>query len=161
MTSRVLLYGYGNPGRLDDGLGPALIRELANRELGRLATLESGYQLQVEDAALVGEHDVVVFADAAAAGPAPFELRRLTPRLAVAFSTHSVAPEAVLALAQEHFNGDTVGYILGIRGYQFDDYGEGLSPEARRNLSAAADYVCQALRDGSFASPVVAAAPER
>ena len=66
----VLVYGYGNPGRLDDGLGPALVRELAGR--GVEATLETAYQLQVEDAALVADHGVVVFADADAACAAPF-----------------------------------------------------------------------------------------
>ena len=30
MTATVLLYGYGNPGRLDDGLDPALAREVAD-----------------------------------------------------------------------------------------------------------------------------------
>lgn len=161
MTDRVLIYGYGNPGRLDDGLGPALVRDLAARGLDGPVTLESAYQLQVEDAALVADHRVVVFADADTAGPGPFELRRLAPRPAVAFSTHSVAPEAVLALAREHFGGETEGYILAIRGYEFDDFGERLSPDARRNLAAAADYIYGALRNGRFTKPPAAAGPER
>ena len=166
MTPRVLVYGYGNPGRLDDGLGPALARDLVARGLatcdsGGSVTVESGYQLQVEDAALVAEQDVVIFADATVSGPGPFELRRLEPRPEAAFTTHAVAPEAVLALAREHFQCDTLGYVLGIRGYRFDDFGEELSPGAQRNLAAAADYMCQALRDGSFASPSAPARPER
>ena len=36
---RLLVYGYGNPGRLDDGLGPALVAELAARRAGERATL--------------------------------------------------------------------------------------------------------------------------
>lgn len=160
-ATAVLVYGYGNPGRLDDGLGPALIRQLAARGVGDRVTFESAYQLQIEDAALVAEHGLVVFADADAAGPEPFELRRLEPRPAAAFSTHSVAPEAVLALAREHFLADTVGYVLGIRGYDFDDFGEELSPGAQRNLAAAADYMCRALRDGSLARPASSAEPER
>lgn len=163
---RVLVYGYGNPGRLDDGLGPALARALvarglATRDDGGSVTVESGYQLQVEDAALVAEQDVVIFADATLTGPDPFELRRLEPRPGAAFTTHAVAPEAILALAREHFPCDTLGYLLGIRGYRFDDFGEELSPGAQRNLAAAADYMCQALRDGSFARPSLAARPER
>jgi hydrogenase maturation protease len=147
----VLVFGYGNPGRLDDGLGPALARELAGRELGSLVTLETGYQLQVEDAAVVAEHDVVVFADADRSCAAPFALRRLEPRHETSFSTHSVSPGAVLALAREHFDGATTGFVLGIRGYEFDRFGEELSPGARRNLAEAADHVCRALLDGSLA----------
>ncbi len=67
MSPRVLVYGYGNPGRLDDGLGPALVRELSRRGLRAEADLETAYQLQVEDAARVAEYDLVIFADAAPA----------------------------------------------------------------------------------------------
>jgi len=157
LRPRVLVYGYGNPGRLDDGLGPALVSALSAAALGDEVTMETGYQLQVEDAALVADHAVVVFADADAACAEPFELRRLEPRRALAFSTHSVAPEALLALAREHFDGKTVGFVLGIRGYEFDEYGEELSPGARRNLAAAADHVARALRDGSLAREAVCA----
>ncbi len=152
MTARALVYGYGNPGRLDDGLGPALVRELAARGLGAEADLETAYQLQVEDAALVGGHELVIFADAAAAGPEPFELRPLEPRGRPEFSTHSLAPGAVLALAREHFGGPAQAFVLGLRGYEFDDYGERLSPGARRNLAAAADHVCRLLCDGRLAA---------
>lgn len=159
MSARVLVYGYGNPGRLDDGLGPALARELSARLPGDGVTVETSYQLQVEDAALVADHAVAVFADAHVACAEPFELRRLEPRWGAELSTHSVAPEALLALAREHFEGKTVGFALGIRGYEFDEFGEVLSPGARRNLAAAADYLARALGDGSLAREAVSAEP--
>lgn len=152
MRPRVLVYAYGNPGRLDDGLGPALARALAGQDLGPGVTLETGYQLQVEDAALVAEHEVVLFADADAAGAAPFELRPLVPRGEAAFTTHCLGPEAVLALAHRHFGAETRGFVLGIRGYEFGDYGERLSPAARRNLALASEFVGRALRDGRLAA---------
>ena len=161
MTARVLVYGYGNPGRLDDGLGPALVRDLSAGGVGAHVTMETGYQLQIEDAALVAEHDVVVFADADRGCQDPFALRRLEPRHAAAFSTHAVAPETVLALAQEHFGGRTVGFVLGIRGYEFQEFGEALSPDARRNLAAAVSYMDRALRDGTFDREAVTADQER
>lgn len=160
MTTRVLVYGYGNPGRRDDGLGPALVRDLSAGGLGVSVTLETGYQLQIEDAALVAEHDVVVFADADRAGREPFALCRIEPRHAAAFTTHAVAPEAVLALAHEHFGGRTTGFVLGIRGYDFEDFGEALSPDARRNLAAAVDYMDRALRDGTFAGEAAVTADQ-
>jgi hydrogenase maturation protease len=159
LNPRVLVYGYGNPGRLDDGLGPALARALAARGLGDALTVETGYQLQVEDAALVAEYPVVVFADADTACAEPFELRRLEPRRGAEFSTHALAPEAVLALAREHFDCETVGFVLGIRGYEWDEFREELSPAARRNLTAAADYMARALLDGSLVREAVGAEP--
>lgn len=161
MKPRILVYGYGNPGRLDDGLGPAVVRDLARRGLGGEVTLESGYQLAIEDAALVAEHDGVVFADADRSCPEPFELRRLVPRRDLSFTTHALAPEALLGLALEHFDCATAGFILGIRGYEFDAFGERLSWRARRNLAAAAGHLERALRDGSLAHEAVLASQGR
>jgi hydrogenase maturation protease len=158
---RVLVYGYGNPGRRDDGLGPALVEALSARGLGEPATLETAYQLQIEDAATVAEHDVVVFADADRACAEPFALRPLPARRSTSFSTHSIAPGEVLALAREHFGRDVTGFVLGVRGYDFDGFGESLSPRAQCNLDAAVDALTRALREGRIASAVAPAYQER
>ncbi|MBZ0267839.1 hydrogenase maturation protease [bacterium] len=154
MTSSILVYGYGNPGRRDDGLGPALADRLDGSGAppgGEGVTVERAYQLQVEDAALVAEHDVVVFVDAHRSCPAPFEMQRLVPRGSVRFSTHSMAPQDVLAFAREQLGCRTEGFLLGIRGYEFDEYGEGLSRKATENLAAAVEVLRGWLRDGSLA----------
>lgn len=159
MSARILVYGYGNPGRLDDGLGPALAHGIAARGIGNVRC-ETAYQLQIEDAAVVAEHDVVVFADADLAGAEPYELRAIVPRREMAFSTHSVAPDEVLGLAREHFGREPAGFLLGIRGYEFGDYGEDISPRARANLAAAVDAMERWLRKGSFAEQAVSAGSE-
>lgn len=136
---RVLVIGYGNPGRLDDGLGPAFAERLEERALDGVR-VDANYQLAVEDAAEVAEHDVVVFADATASGPEPFFFRPVEASAALSFSSHSVKPEALLALAQDLFGARTRGYALGIRGYLFNEFGERLSPAARGNLAAALSF---------------------
>jgi hydrogenase maturation protease len=139
LHGKVLLIGYGNPGRLDDGLGPALAAAVRQMELERV-TVESCYQLAVEHAEQAAHYDVVVFADAAVDGAEPFRWERLEPTMDVAFTTHSVAPAAILGLAQHLFQATTDGYVLGIRGYEFDDFGEQLSPLAQDNLAAAVQF---------------------
>jgi hydrogenase maturation protease len=147
---KVLVIGFGNPGRLDDGLGPALAEAVA--EVGiEGVTVETDYQLQVEHAQQAAEHDVVVFADADVSCPDPFELRRVDemsgpyPGL-----SHSVAPGAVIAMAREHFSASPLGFVLAIRGHEFDDYGEGLSERARENLARAIEFIEPVLRSRSF-----------
>jgi hydrogenase maturation protease len=152
-TPRVLLIGYGNPGRQDDGLGPALARAVETLGLPGV-TVDADYQLTVEDAEAAARHDVVVFADAARKGPEPFSFRRIEPRTQVSFSTHSVAPEAVLGLAGELFAARTEAYLLGIRGYDFDVLEEALSPRAVENLAAAIGFLEPVLRDRSFRDAV-------
>ena len=143
------MIGYGNPGRLDDGLGPALAGKLEQEELPNV-TVDSDYQLTVEDAAAVAQHEVVIFADAAVDGDGPYYFRRLEPADSAGFSTHHISPAGVLGLARACFGAAPRGYVLGIRGYEFDDFGEGLSPKARGSLSAAFDFLLAAIRRGDF-----------
>jgi len=146
---KVLLIGFGNPGRLDDGLGPALAAAIEGLNLPDLI-VDSNYQLTVEDAAVVSENDFVVFADAAVSGPEPFYFKKIEPRTELSFSSHSVEPEAVLGLAYDMFNAKTKGYILGIRGYEFDEFGERLSKKAKDNLEKAIEFIIPVLKNKDF-----------
>lgn len=141
---KVLVIGYGNPGRLDDGLGPALAEAISRRGFERVA-VESCYQLAVEHAEQVARHAVAVFADADVACPEPFHFEPLEPTVDAAFTTHSVSPASVLGLAQHLFGAATDGFLLGIRGYDFDAFGERLSPRARANLAATVRFLESAL----------------
>ena len=146
---RVLVIGYGNPGRLDDGLGPAMADAIAELRLPDV-TVESDYQLNVEDAAQIAQHDVVIFADATVTGSEPFEFRRIEPGSSVSFTSHDVEPESVLGLAWRLFGAKTVGYVLAIRGYEFNDFGERLSQSATANLKSAVDFVGRMLHERNF-----------
>ncbi len=137
----LLVLGYGNPGRCDDGLGPALVARLEDHPRLSQATLESNYQLVVEDAAEVARHDVVVFVDASVNGPEPFEWREVRPGTMVGPGTHVLPPEAVLTIAREVFGARPRAYVLAIRGYRFEDFGEGLSERAQANLDAAVEFL--------------------
>lgn len=144
--SKVLLIGYGNPGRLDDGLGPALAGEVEKLRIPGV-TVDADYQLTVEDAAVVAEHTVVIFADAALDGDGPFYFRELKAEPELSFSTHSVQPSAVLGMAHKLFGAKTVGYLLGIRGYDFNEFGQALSEQARANLVATVQFIGPLLRE--------------
>lgn len=145
----MLVIGYGNPGRQDDGLGPRAAEAV---ELARIPGVNvlTDYQLNVEHAADVSQHDVVVFIDAAVAGAEPCFLRRLLPRACGAFSTHTMRPESVLALAQDTFDWSGRAFLLGIRGYTFGDFGEELSTQASDNLEEACALLLAGLRGGSL-----------
>ncbi len=140
----VLVLGWGNPGRLDDGLGPRLVEWLGALGIPGVHA-ETAYQLQVEHAEAVAGADVVVFVDADAEGPAPFLARPLEPAGRPAFSTHALTPGTVLALAAELFGARPRAVLLGIRGYAFDGFGERLTRRAEENLRAARAWIAAAL----------------
>lgn len=145
----VLVIGFGNPGRLDDGLGPAFAVRLAEAGINGV-TVDSDYQLNIENAADIAEHDVVVFVDASVNSPEPFSFYRLEPAEDTSFSTHSVSPRAVLHLAHQCFEARTRGYVLEIRGYEFDDFGEELSERSRKNLESALEFATELFEEKRF-----------
>jgi hydrogenase maturation protease len=154
---RVLLLCYGNPGRLDDGLGPAF-GDAIERASPSCAHVEVDYQLTVEDVKAAAEHEYVIFVDAAVTGAEPFFFKPVIPKAAVPFSSHSLDPEHVLALAGQLFGRAPAGYALGIRGYEFDAFGEHLSPGARANLEAALGFMLPLLKQRNFAEASAALA---
>lgn len=144
---KVLVIGYGNPARSDDGLGPALAARLETMGLAGV-TVDADYQLTVEDAALVAEHDEVIFVDAALLGPEPYEFRAIEPSEAGEVSSHRMRPEVVLGLAQRLLGAAAQGYVLAIRGYEFEPFREALSPTAQGNLESALEFIVGRLQSG-------------
>ncbi|MCF7818008.1 MAG: hydrogenase maturation protease [Kiritimatiellales bacterium] len=139
----ILVIGYGNPGRLDDGLGPAFAERIQALELPGV-TLESNYQLNIEDADLIAQFDVVVFADASVDAAGPFDFQALEKKdPVIGFSSHSITAASLLGLAEELFTATPKAYTLAIRGYDFNEFGERLSAQAQSNLDAAVGFLAE------------------
>jgi len=136
----LIIIGYGNPGRCDDGLGPAFAEAVRALRLPNVA-VESNYQLNIEDAETISRFDTAVFADSSMTGAEPFTFERIRPKRSIDFTTHSVGAEAVIAMAHDWFESKVMGFSLAIRGYRFDEFGEALSERARLNLSESVEFI--------------------
>jgi len=101
---------------------------------------EFRYQLSIEDALAVRDAEAVIFADASRTGDGPASLTPLDPDPAITFTTHALAPAAVLALCRELYDRTPPAWVLAVRGYDWE-VGEGLSEGAERNLAAALDLL--------------------
>jgi hydrogenase maturation protease len=141
---RILVLGYGNPGRQDDGLGPAIAAGIGRLGWPNLSAFDN-YQLNIEDAMDVAEYDVVWFVDAARSGPSPYAVRELKPTSTIEFTTHIVRPEAILAIARQLYGGSPRAFLLAVRGYEFE-FIEALTPAATDNLSAALAMLTDRIR---------------
>ena len=148
-NKKILLIGFGNPARADDGLGPAVAESIETKNLPDV-TVEADYQLTVEDSAQIAEYDIVIFTDASANCPEPFSLEPLNARQEGSFSSHSVEPAQVMTLAENLFNSKAKAFMLGIRGYEFDRFGAGLSEKAKNNMKKAVDFVVDLLKTKNF-----------
>ena len=150
-TLRVLVIGYGNPGRRDDGLGPRLAETVAGWEVPGVDAAWD-YQLNVEHAADVARAGVVLFIDAAREADEPFGLYRTGPSGATHFSTHSMPPEAVLDTCREVYGAVPPAFILALKGDDFE-MGEDLTPAAETRLARAEEFLRAVL---SSADPLAA-----
>jgi hydrogenase maturation protease len=139
----VLVYGYGNPGRQDDGLGVMLAEIVEAWGISRgyesLHT-DSNYQLNLEDADALANHDLVIFADASGEDMEDFRLEVLEPSPAVEFTMHAVSPAFILHLCHQMFDKKPETYLLHIRGYEWEFMGT-MTEGARRNLEKAVAFV--------------------
>ncbi len=149
LRKRVLIYGYGNPGREDDGLGNEMVKLVQDwideHKLGCMTT-DSNYQLNIEDAEKISEWDIVVFVDASKEEKLhEFKCQKVEPSDAkVEFTMHAVSPSYVQHLSEELFKKAPETYVLAIKGYEWD-FKEGLSANASLNLEQAFQYLTRKL----------------
>jgi hydrogenase maturation protease len=150
-----LIYGIGNVGRRDDGLGWAFIDRLeARRPLPR-AVLHRNYQLNLEDAYLISEFARVLFVDATKnPGVSSFLLTRPEPKLDFSFTSHAISVSSILATAKQCIGCLPDVYLLAIRGYQWE-LQVGLTERAEKNLCDSLNFA-----DGSSTQRPMRAAPD-
>ncbi len=128
----MLVLGYGNPGRQDDGLGPAVAAGIERLGWPNVTVFDD-YQLNIEDAMDVAEHDVVWFVDATKVGTPPYAIHEISPVPTIEFTSHLVRPETVLAIASQCYGKSPQAFLLAVRGYDFA-FIEELTPAATDNL---------------------------
>jgi hydrogenase maturation protease len=131
----VLVIGWGNPARGDDGLAWHALEQLATEPLGEDVAVILRHQLTPELAERVRWAARVIFVDASAHDP-PGQIRchRLIPgrREAAAFS-HHLTPGTLLTLTQTLFGRCPEAFSLSVGGADFT-FTEALSPQVRSSL---------------------------
>jgi len=142
---KILIYGYGNPGRKDDGLGAAFVelvdKWICKEQLDNIFT-DCNYQLNIEDAAIVAEYDIVIFVDASVVEDLEsFKIEEVKPdNASIEFTMHAVSTSYVIDLSQKIYGKSPSAYVLHIKAYDFD-FAEGLTEQAQQNLDNAFDFM--------------------
>ncbi|MCF6235091.1 MAG: hydrogenase maturation protease [Gammaproteobacteria bacterium] len=130
---KILCFGYGNPGRGDDALGPELINYIETQELKNVECI-CDMQLQVEDITELTGREKIIFIDADMSCEAPFQYSQISARKDCSYTSHAMTPEALLYAYWKTYGKEAPpAYMLRIRGYQFE-LGESLSTAAEVNL---------------------------
>jgi hydrogenase maturation protease len=152
----LLLFGYGNPDRGDDGAAFHIFLKLIDQadsnnldilsaevsELTPRTDIIFNFQLLPENAELVSKYEKVIFIDAHT-GEIKDEIRyeKIAPEMKHSPFTHHFAPASCLALAKSITGYAPEAWLLSIRGYQF-----GFTEELSQQTSDLVDRAVQLLK---------------
>jgi hydrogenase maturation protease len=145
----LLVIGYGNTLRCDDGVGPRVAETIGALCLPGVRTLVC-QQLSPEHAEPVSQAHTVIFVDAAVDAPNEVQFRRLEPGETSQLMAHAADPRTMLALARDVFGHAPEAWWLTIPALKLD-FGETFSPEteagfheALRRIQLLAEQFCRA-----------------
>ena len=139
---KLLLFGYGNPGRGDDALGPELIGRIAQLHLAGVEC-QNDMQLQVEHVTDLSGCKQVLFIDADMSCAEPFAFSEISAVKDDSYTSHAMSPGALLLAYRQVYGQDApAAFLLRIRGYDFE-LGDPLTDKASANLQAATKLVVE------------------
>ncbi|MGA9778008.1 MAG: hydrogenase maturation protease [Limisphaerales bacterium] len=135
----LLVIGYGNPLRCDDGVGPRVVEAIEELNLPAVRTLVC-QQLSPEHAEPIARARTVVFVDASVDAPKEVLLRKLEPNESSQLMAHAADPRTMLALARDVFGHCPEAWWLTIPAVKLG-FGDGLSPAARCGFEKAVQEI--------------------
>ena len=135
LESKILIVGYGNPYREDDGVGHIIaeaIEKWASEKKFDNLTVITAYQLELEMVEDVAVHDFVVFIDAHIENYSEgIVFEKVVPKESKGFTTHVFGPGDLAALSERFYNHVPEIFILSVPGYKFD-LGDDLSEKTEK-----------------------------
>lgn len=158
--NRLMVVGYGNPYRRDDGVALHVINALRQRlgvpplspdedgldEVGRAVDTVMLHQLLPEMAQTFGEYQRVVFVDAhTGAIPDAVRVVPVEEGYSLEAVTHHLSPGMLLALARLTSGHTPEGYLVSVRGEDFD-FGTELSEACRGRVGVAVERILDLAR---------------
>jgi hydrogenase maturation protease len=147
-TMTVLVIGYGNTLRGDDGIGYQVAETVTKWQLPQVRSIAI-HQLLPELAADIAEVDLVIFVDAIVTQNPVKTNINITPIVAGGdenFSTHIITPQLLLGLSQKLYAAIPDAYLLTIPAIDFT-LGANLSSIASTGKDLALEYLKSWLDD--------------
>lgn len=143
----VLVIGYGNTLRGDDGVGPRVAEAVERLALPGVRTLVCPL-LTPELADPISQVATVIFVDAAVDAPQEVQWRQLQPNESSQIMAHAADPRTMLALARDVFGCVPQAWWLTIPAIDLG-FSEEFSPAVQKNFHVAVEKIlafCRAAR---------------
>jgi hydrogenase maturation protease len=139
---RVLIVGYGNPLRADDGFGWQAARHLAALLQDAPIEILALHQLTPELAEPISRASLIIFIDATHKGqPGSWRCERLELNTTLGNSlAHHFTPRSLLAYAQAIFEVSPAALVVSVAGESYA-YSEQLTPRVGSALAQVIEHV--------------------
>ena len=141
ISYKLLIIGYGNTLRSDDGVGPKIAETVSDFKWPGVKALSCDL-LSPELADPISRAAKVIFVDASVESAREIRLRPLQPAESSQLIAHAADPRTLLALARDVFGHVPEAWWLTIPVENLQ-IGEELSPLARQGLDAALEKLRQ------------------
>ena len=169
MNDKILLLGYGNPDREDDGVAWHVLKSVAeglgypppstpdesfestNDRIDLIFLL----QLVPEISEIIASYDAVCFVDAHTGEiNAGVRAVKIEPGFQKSPFTHHLTPQTCLELTNSIYGKRPAGYLVSIRGFGFQ-FEERLTPGTEKYARVASGLILDWLRTGEFAEATI------
>jgi hydrogenase maturation protease len=139
IETEVLVIGYGNTLRGDDGVGPRVAEAVSHLHLPGVRTLICPL-LTPELADPISRVEKVIFVDAAVDAPNEVQWRKLEPNENSQLMAHAADPRTMLALARDAFGRVPEAWWLTIPAVDLG-FREDFSREVQRGFTEAVEKI--------------------
>ncbi len=139
IETELLVIGYGNTLRGDDGVGPRVAEAVGHLHLPGVQTLICPL-LTPELAEPIARAGKVIFVDAAVDAPKEVQWRKLEPNKSSQLMAHAADPRTMLALARDVFGRVPEAWWLTIPAVDLS-FREDFSPEVQRGFDEAVEKI--------------------
>lgn len=127
----ILLIGYGNPTRMDDGVGWYIADRIQERLEDAIEVIQAD-QLDVEMIEDIKDHEVVIFVDTHISNEDDWiRSEEVKPDPSPGLITHIIKPSNLLAFCESLYHKYPKAYLYSVKGVNFD-FGEELSEQAQK-----------------------------
>ena len=139
IEAELLVIGYGNTLRGDDGVGPRVAEAVGNLHLPGVQTLICPL-LTPELADPISRAEKVIFVDAAIDAPKEVQWRKLEPNESSQLMAHAADPRTMLALSRDVYGRVPEAWWLTIPALKME-FTEDLTPEAEQGVKDAVSRI--------------------
>jgi hydrogenase maturation protease len=141
----VLIVGYGNITREDDGAGLRLAEEIERRKLPGVE-VRAAQQMHLELLEDAAAFDRILLLDATRK-EMPLEIRPVTENAGASLpSSHTLDPSVLMGLWRSLYGEKLSLYVLAIPGERFD-FGVEMSPRAAANVEKGRELVLRFIKE--------------